>query len=170
TTPTQSSTSPFNGTGTLRMEKLKNTIDTTQLFGHFFWEIGNANASATTDTLRVVMRRGLPYNQTRVILSACAGVTINFNTFGLGDSTYARNSGNFTHGFFGEGGNGSAAYRRVMSYTSRQPLVHGATTDTLCFTSPADSLGPFDVGDRDVDFGMSPAVDVSDFISNTGIK
>src|SRR5205807_4171490 len=27
-----------------------------------------------------------------------------------------------------------------------------------------------DTGDVDVDFGMSPAVDVSDFISNTGVK
>src|SRR2546425_9372334 len=33
TTPTASSSSPFNGKATLRMEKLVNTTDTTQLFG-----------------------------------------------------------------------------------------------------------------------------------------
>lgn len=175
TTPTQSSSSPFSGKGTIRMEKLINTnaltfpADTNRLFGHFFWEIGNVNASDISDTLRIVLRRGLPYNQTKVILSACAGVTINFETFGLGDSTYARNSGNFTHGFFGEGGVGAGGNRRVMAYSSKQALLHGAPTNTSCFTSPADSLGPFDIGDNDVDFGMSPAVDVSDFISNTGI-
>ena len=69
------------------------------------------------------MRRGRPYNDTQVILSACAGVTINFSTFGMGDSTFARNSGNFTHAFVGEGGNAGEAYRRVMSYTTKAPCA-----------------------------------------------
>jgi hypothetical protein len=178
TTPTQSSSSPFNGRATLRMEKLINPIglnfptDTTQLFGHFFWEIGGVNSSNVSDTLRMVLRRGLPYNQTSVILTACAGVTINFSTFGLGDTTFARNSGNFTHGFFGEGGQNAPQFRRVMAYSAKQPLIHGPGTLTTCRTSPPDSLGreTHDTGLEDVDFGMSPAVDVSDFISNTGIN
>ena len=172
TTPTQSSSSPFNGKGTLRMEKLRNdpTFDPTVLFGHLFWEIGNVNGSDISDTLRIVLRRGRPYNYTEVILSACAGVTINFETFGLGDSTFARNSGNFTHGFFGEGGNALSAYRRVMSYTTRATLNHGATTALSCQTSPPTSNFVGDAGNNDIDFGMSPAVDVSDFISNTGAK
>ncbi len=163
TTPTLSSTSPFSGKGTLRMEKLKNTQDTTQLFGHFFWEIGTTPAGAGTDTLRIELIRGLPYNQHRVILSACAGVTTVLNTFGLGDSTFARNSGNFTHAFFGEGGT-QAAFARVMSYTAKLPLSIGnfATCNTGVTTT--------DQGFNDVDFGMSPGVDVSDFISNTGVK
>jgi hypothetical protein len=170
TTPTQSSSSPFNGKATLRMEKLINdpSFNPAVLFGHFFWEIGNVNGSNISDTLRIVMRRGRPYNDTQVILSACAGVTINFETFGLGDSTFARNSGNFTHGFFGEGGNASAAFRRVMSYTTSGALTHPALT--TCFTSPAGAMGPADAGFDDLDLGMSPAVDVSDFISNTGAK
>jgi hypothetical protein len=173
TTPTQSSTSPFNGHATLRMEKLINSTDTTLLFGHFFWEIGNQGPSNTSDTLRVVLIRPgqqLYGNYTHVILSACAGVTINFPLFGLGDSTYARNSGNFTHGFFGEGGNASATYRRVMSYTTKGALRAGASTALTCNTSPAGATGPQDSGDNDVDFGMSPGVFVSDFISNTGIR
>jgi hypothetical protein len=176
TTPTVSSSSPFNGKGTLRMEKLINTnaltfpADTTRLFGHFFWEIGGVNASGSTDTLRVVLRRGLPYNQTSVILSACSGVTIDFQSFGLGDTTFARNSGNFTHGFFGEGGDATNSYRRAMLYTTKQLLSHGAGTAQTCATSPAAPLGPQDAGNFDIDFGMSPAVDVSDFISNTGVK
>ena len=170
TTPTQSSSSPFNGKATLRMEKLINTIDTTQLFGHFFWEIGNVGASTVSDTLRVVLRRGRPYNQTQVVLSACAGVTINFSTFGLGDSTFTRNSGNFSHGFVGEGGNASSDFRRVMAYTTKAPLLHGSPTFRSCETSPDTVNGPVDAGNNDTDFGMSPAVDVSDFISNTGAK
>ncbi len=173
TTPTASSSSPFSNKATLRMEKLRNdpTFDPTVLFGHFFWEIGNVNGSDVSDTLKIVLRRGRPYNSTEVILSPCLGVTINFETFGLGDSTFARNSGNFTHGFFGEGGNASATYRRVMSYTTRGTLRHGAADTFLsCQTSPPTSNFVGDAGNNDEDLGMSPAVDVSDFISNTGVK
>ena len=170
TTPTVSSTSPFNGKATLRMEKLKNVTDTVQLFGHFFWEIGNLNPSDVTDTLRIILMRPgqqLYGNYTHVVLSACAGVTINFSTFGLGDSTFARNSGNFTHGFFGEGGNASSAFRRVMAYTTKASLTHGAST--TCRTSPVGANLIQETGDNDTDFGMSPGVSVSDFISNTGV-
>jgi hypothetical protein len=170
TTPTVSSTVPFNGRATLRMEKLRNTRDTTQLFAHLFWEIGTSTASSATDTLRIVMRRGAPYNQTRVVLSACAGINVELNTFGLGDTTFARNSGNFTHGFFGEGGSVTAQFARVMGYTTRGVLTHGAPTAQSCFTSPDTLFGPVDAGDNDFDAGMSPGVDVSDFISNTGVK
>ena len=170
TTPTVSSTSPFNGRATLRMEKLKNTTDTAQLFGHFFWEIGNLNPSDVSDTLRIILMRPgqqLYGNYTHVTLSACAGVTINKETFGLGDSTFARNSGNFTHGFFGEGGNAPAAFRRVMAYTTKAALNHGVST--TCQTSPIGANVIQETGDNDTDFGMSPGVSVSDFISNTGV-
>ena len=170
TTPTISSTVPFNGRATLRMEKLKNTLNTAELFGHLFWEIGTSTAGSATDTLRIVMRRGQPYNQTQVILSACAGINVDLNTFGLGDTTFARNSGNFTHGFFGEGGTVTAAFARVMGYTTKALLVHGAPTFQTCSTSPDTINGPVDAGFNDFDAGMSPGVDVSDFISNTGVK
>ncbi len=164
TTPTQSSTSPFNGKATLRMEKLKNTQDTTQLFGHFFWEIGTTPVGSGTDTLRIELRRGLPYNQTKVILSACAGVNVLLNTFGLGDSTFARNSGNFTHAFVGEGGI-SAQFARVFAYTAKAQLIHDVVQPP-CNTGG----GTADTGLVDVDQGVSPGVDVSDFVSNTGIQ
>jgi hypothetical protein len=170
TTPTVSSTIPFSGRATLRMEKLRNTTDTTQLFGHLFWEIGETSQGSRSDTVRIVMRRGQPYNQTRVVLSACAGVNVDLLSFGLGDTTFARNSGNFTHAFFGEGGNVTAQFARVMGYTTKAPLLHGAPTATTCFTSPDTVNGPVDAGDNDRDLGMSPGVDVSDFISNTGVK
>jgi hypothetical protein len=163
TTPTQSSTSPFSGKATLRMEKLINTPDTTQLFGHFFWEIGATPVGAGTDTLRIELRRGRPYNQSRVILTACAGVNVTLSTFGLGDSTFARNSGNFTHGFFGEGGV-AAQFARVFAYTTKAPLVHDVPVG--CSTGN----GQTDAGFDDLDNGMSPGVDVSDFISNTGVR
>ncbi|HEX4633511.1 MAG TPA: hypothetical protein VH163_06760, partial [Gemmatimonadales bacterium] len=165
TTPTVSSTSPFSGRGTLRMERMTQTP--ASAYWHLFWEIGAQNSGSSADTLRVVENRG---NTSTVVLSACPGVTIDFGSFGLGDSTFVRNSGNFAHGFMGEGGNISAAFARVMSYDSRQPLNQGAGTFTSCNVSPAGVNGPSDAGDNDTDFGMSPAFQVSDFISNTGIR
>src|SRR5881396_3142485 len=123
TAPTQSSTSPFNGRGTLRMEKLINTTDTTLMYGHFFWEISTTTLTTGRDTLRIEMHRGRNFG--KVVLSACAGVTVELDHMGLGDRTFARNSGNFTHAFFGEGGNISAAFARVMSYDARDRLIVG---------------------------------------------
>jgi hypothetical protein len=169
TTPTISSTSPFSGRATLRMEKLKNTLDTLQLFSHLFWELaGDSTLSSTSrDTLRIEMRRGRPYNEQKVLLSACQGVTIELATFGLGDSTYVRNSGNFTHAFIGEGGNITTQFARVIGYTAKADLIQGDATARRCDTS----LGGFtsDSGRNDRDKGVTPAIDVSDFISVTGV-
>jgi hypothetical protein len=173
TTPTVSSSSPFNGRATLRLEKLINPgspPNPALLFGHLFWEIGNEGSSGSSDTLRIVIRRGLPYNQTQVVLSACAGVTIDFSTFGLADSTYVRNSGNFTHGFFGEGGTITTSFARVMAYSTRLPMGQVPGAPAFCNTSPDTVNGPTDGGNNNQDFGMSPGIDVRDFISNTGIK
>ena len=172
TTPEPSNPAPFTGRATLRMEKLinpGNPPDTSRLFGHLFWEISGAVPSATSDTLRVVERRGPPYNVSKVTLTACAGVNVELASFALGDTTFARNSGNFTHGFFGEGGQVTAQFARVMSYTTKAQLLHGASTLRGCSTSGA--LGIIrDSGQVDVDFGMSPSVAVFDFISNTSTK
>src|SRR5881296_1113651 len=172
TTPEPSNPAPFTGRATLRMEKLinpGNPPDTSRLFGHLFWEISGAVPSATSDTLRVVERRGPPYNVSKVTLTACAGVNVQLASFALGDTTFARNSGNFTHGFFGEGGQVTAQFARVMSYTTKAQLLHGASTLRGCSTSGA--LGIIrDSGQVDVDFGMSPSVAVFDFISNTSTK
>src|SRR4029077_17761598 len=133
-------------------------------FGHLFWEIGSQLVGASADTLRMEEMRG---NTSSVILTACAGVTLDFQNFGLGDSTFVRNSGNFTHAFIGEGGNVSASFARVMAYHTTGSLTHTAAS---CFTSPAGKLGPADAGHNDVDQGMSPFFQVSDFISNTGVR
>ena len=162
TTPTQSSTSPFANRATLRMEKLVNTTSPGALFGKLFWEIATTASGLSNDTLRVEEVRG---RTSQVVLSACAGITVRIDNFGLGDSTYVRNSGNFTHAFIGEGGTISTAFARVMAYTSKDSLRR-RVDPAPCFTS-SDTR---DSGEADIDFGMSPAVNVSDFISNTGIN
>ena len=185
TTPTQSSSSPFSGRATLRMEKLINSTNPAQLFGHLFYELAGDStlSSIGRDTLRIVERRGRPYNQEKVVLSACAGITIEMARFGLGDSTFVRNSGNFTHAFVGEGGNVTTQFARVVGYTAKAALEHGPATATVCPTNgarrtpavpgdPFDANGSFivwDEGENHKDRGVTPAIDVSDFISNTGV-
>jgi len=170
TTPTLSSSAPFEGRATLRMEKLINTSDTAQLFSHLFWELAGDSTLADLgrDTLRIELRRGRPYNQQKVVLTACAGVTINLASFGLGDSTYVRNSGNFTHAVIGEGGNITTPFARVIGYTTKAPLLHGPSTARGCATNITGFTR--DSGENHRDVGMTPAIDVSDFISNTGVK
>ena len=170
TLPTASSTFPFTNRATLRMEKLKNTTDTAQLFSHLFWELAGDTTltSISRDTLRIEMRRARPYNEQRVQLTACAGVTIELARFGLGDSTYVRNSGNFTHAIVGEGGNITTAFARVVGYTSKAPLLHGPPTYRTCFTNGSGLTA--DTGENHRDLGVTPYIDVSDFISNTGVN
>src|SRR5206468_3809879 len=162
TTPTQSSSSPFTGRATLRMEKLINTNNPSLLFGHLFWELGDLGSNVAGDTLRIELVR--PSLRVRnVVLTACRAVTIDFPSFGLGDQTFVRNTGNFTHAFVGEGGNVSAAFARVFAYSAKNTLQTPANSCSHLGIIP-------DAGTDDQDFGMSPGVHVSDFISNTGVK
>jgi hypothetical protein len=166
TAPTGSETDPFIGRATLRMEKLINTANPALLYSHLFWEIATVPYSTGTDTLRIELDRGRAFGAPTVVLSACAGVTVKLDRMGLGDRTFARNSGNFTHGFFGEGGNIAADFARVMSYDARAQLFAGPATFASCLTGNGQS----DAGQNDVDFGMSPGINVSNFISNSGVK
>jgi len=168
TTPTISNPPPFTNKATLRMEKLIDTPDTSLLVSHLFWELAGDSTLAQTsfDTLRIEMRRARPYNQQMVQLSACQGVMVKLSAFGLGDSTYVRNSGNFTHAIMGEGGNVSTAFARVIGYTTKARLLEGNGTARGCATS----LVTRDSGRNDRDQGVTPAIDVSDFISNTGVN
>ncbi len=162
TTPTQSSSSPFSGRATLRMEKLINTTDPNLMYGHLFWELGDLGANVAGDTLRIeLLRPSVGFR--KVVLTACKAVTIDFPSFGLGDQTFVRNTGNFTHAFVGEGGNVSTAFARVMSYSAKDTLKTPASSCTLTPTLLTDA------GSDDQDLGMSPGVHVSDFISNTGV-
>jgi hypothetical protein len=166
TAPTGSETDPFIGRATLRMEKLINTTNPSLLFSHLFWEIATTTFATGTDTLRIELDRGRAFGPPIVVLSACAGVTVKLAGMGLGDRTFARNSGNFTHAFFGEGGNIAADFARVMSYDARAQLFAGPGTFATCLTGNGQS----DAGQNDVDFGMSPGINVSNFISNSGVK
>src|SRR5438270_875466 len=161
TTPTQSSTTPFEGRATLRMEKLTPTTNPDSLFGHLFWELGDLGSNVSGDTLRIELLRPT-FGRRSVVLTSCKAVTVDMQSFGLGDQTFVRNTGNFTHAFVGEGGTVSAAFARVFAYSAKDSLRTRASACSHLGLIP-------DAGTDDQDFGMSPGVHVSDFISNTGV-
>ncbi|PYP43150.1 MAG: hypothetical protein DMD42_10980 [Gemmatimonadetes bacterium] len=139
TTPTQSSSSPFSGRATLRMEKLINTTNPNLMFGHLFWELGDLGANVSGDTLRIELLRP-SFGVRKTVLTACRAVTIDFQSFGLGDQTFVRNT----------------------AYSAKQQLIRPANSCLMGNIIPES-------GTDDQDFGMSPATHVSDFISNTGL-
>src|SRR5439155_205018 len=134
--------------------------------GHLFWELAALGSNVSGDTLRIELVRPAiptpagPYR--KVVLTACAVVTVDIQTFGLGDQTFVRNTGNFTHAFVGEGGNVATPFVRVFSYSAKKALT---STPDSCI--PVTGFPESGVDDRD--FGMSPGVFVSDFISNVGV-
>src|SRR2546427_8451743 len=143
------------------MEKLINTNNPAQLFGHLFWELGDLGSNVSGDTLRIELLRPA-LGQRKVVLTACDQVTVDIQSFGLGDQTFVRNTGNFTHGFIGEGGNVATPFVRVFSYSAKKALT--STPDSCLMGGVIPESG---TDDRDL--GMSPGVNVSDFISNVGI-
>src|SRR2546425_10660270 len=62
----------------------------------------------------------------------------------------------------GEGGNASTPFARVFSYSAKKALT--STSDSCLMGTVVPEAGT-----DDRDFGMSPGVFVSDFISNVGI-
>src|SRR4029077_49834 len=119
------------------------------LFGHLFCELGDLGANVSGDTLRIELLRP-SLGVRKVVLTACKAVTIDFGSFGLGDQTFVRNTGNFTHAFVGEGGNATAAFARVMGYSAKKLL----TTPPHSCNMIAAPAGLPDSGSDDQDFGM----------------
>ncbi len=160
TAPTGAETPPFTGRATLRMEKLINTTDPNLMFGHLFWEIATQSFNDVTDTLRIFMSRGR--NFSKVILSACGGATIQLSRMGLGDRTFTRNTGNFTHAFIGEGGNITAQFARVMSYDARNQLLVGTAAGWQCPPGSTYCGGGTDKNQR-LMFSASPSGNIDVF-------
>lgn len=172
TTPTIDQGATFTLRGSMRMENLTacKTFDpvptgercaggTGVPESHFFWESAARNPGAGSDTLQIILHRA---RQTTTVLSAASAITVNFANLGFRDTTFVRNSGNFTRVLIGEGGNvGDDLFARVVVYDAQRGTT--TTTDTLVV------LGDTLIGSSIIDLGLSPGVEVRDFISNTAI-
>lgn len=160
TTPTPGQSVPFDrNNGTLRWENLNRRTS------HFFFEHAMGQAAASSDTLEIIRYDGstgdatvlVPYMQ-RAVSSTREwnfSITVNPAKLAFRDTTFVRNSGNFTRAAYGEGGPvlGTRAVtfdvNRGFEPTSRMLDNSIATLD-------------FPVVDR----GISQAADVGDFVAN----
>ena len=150
----------FAGAGTVRWENLTSAAPQS----HFFWEQAQVAPSPESDTLQVIVDRG-PAVGTNIVLAATCGRTVSMEELGFADSTFVRNSGNFTRALIGEGGSvvkPPLGFGRAMAYNVATVLqVNACPTMTI--------LGVPFTGNEEVDLGISPGIRVRDFIVNTAV-
>jgi hypothetical protein len=163
TTPTGAQPGPFTTRGYLASENLSSPVAARS--GHLFYEL----ADAGTDTLQVIAVRdtipGQPIRDT--ILGAGMGREVTLGTVAFQDSTFVRNSGDFNHAVVGEGGfnQGNA---RAVTFDARVPVQRVVVGTGVCplfapgGTTPIGSLNCT----ATIDPGMSPGVEVRDFLVN----
>ncbi len=154
TTPTPGQTPPFdNLNGTLRWENLTKGVtpaghsDSTT--SHFFFEQAIGQAGARGDTLEILRRDADGVGQVIIVpaFSALGSTVVRAQSLAFRDTTFVRSSGDFHRSVFGEGG--SVINSRAMMY---------------------DVERGYDPTAWWIDLGVSPPVDVSDFIANTSAR
>jgi hypothetical protein len=158
TTPTQDQGVVFPLRGTTRWENLTSAVPQS----HFFWEQSEVVPSSDADSLQVLVDRG--FGPPQIILSAACGVMIDPNQLAFRDTTFVRNSGNFTHILIGEGGKTGVDFARAIAYDGTSQV----TVSPCTYTYPPPVSVTF-TGFIERDLGISPAVKVRDFVSNSAV-
>ncbi len=160
TTPTAGQSAPFtSNNGTLRWENLITHQS------HFFFEQAVGQEEDRSDTLEIVrydangtdVNTLVPYKQwaRAGTDSAQVSTVVKRSLLGFRDTTFVRNSGNFSRAAFGEGG--PVQGTRAMTYDASRGF---ATTAVL----PNGKVGTISIPTNDM--GLSGAQDVSDFVAN----
>ena len=162
TTPTPGQSEPFDkNNGTLRWENLMTHKS------HFFFEQAMGQDANSSDTLEIRRYDASTGDETIIVPQLQDAVTADGQKFnysivvrkaalGFRDTTFVRNSGNFTRAAYGEGGpvNGT----RAMTFDVNRGMV----TQVTDVSGKVGTL-PFPVIDR----GVSGSQDVSDFVANS---
>jgi hypothetical protein len=177
TTPTPGQSQPFSqGSGTLRWENLtQTTVDRNK--SHFFFEQAVGQTAGRADTLEIE-RWDASLNPTDpgyfldLVPSSQAvnrplsdttprfySVVVQIPQLAFRDTTYVRNSGDFQHAVFGEGG--PILNSRAMTYDAGLPLQFQAIDPDFAGDPRYTLTIPV------VDQGISGAFNISDFIANT---
>lgn len=136
TTPTQGQSAPFSS----RNGTLR-WENLTQGTSHLFFEQAVGQEENRSDTLEVRRFDGTTGAES-IILPYEQHVVIKLSDLAFRDTTFVRNSGDFRRAVFGEAGNAQGS--RVMTYDATRGMDPGV----------------------EIDLGVSPAADVSDFIAN----
>jgi hypothetical protein len=163
TTPTRGQSDPFQNKGTIRWENLSKKMS------HFFFEQALGMEPGTVDTLEIerysadTLRGGrdsvlVPFQQMAYdpagTDSGLFSVLFRPLRLGFRDTTFVRNSGNFRRAIMGEGG--SVAGSRAIGY------------DAFPGMDPTDA----DIGQPWLltlpifDLGITPAIEVNDYVAN----
>lgn len=173
TAPTDGQTSDFQFRGTVRWENL--TAAATTPFSHFFWEHAAVPPSPDFDSLQVLADRGpctapdprsacagqpTSFNPIDTLLSVAKGVVADIEQLAFRDTTFVRNSGNFTRAIVGEGTRVDEA--RAMAWNGNARLIQTVDMTTVA--------GQTISGPSTVDEGVTAGVKVRDFISNTATR
>ncbi|HEX6573971.1 MAG TPA: hypothetical protein VF042_03280 [Gemmatimonadaceae bacterium] len=166
TTPTKGQSEPFaTNNGTLRWENLMTHKS------HFFFEQAMGQDPNSADTLEIRRFDAVTGDETILVPQIQKAVTAGGEEFNYAivvkkgdlafrDTTFVRNSGNFTRAAYGEGGpvNGT----RAMTFDVNRGFVTQVTD--LTGTKVGTLSTPV------VDRGVSQAADVSDFVANSFAK
>ena len=176
TTPTGAQSTPLDFRSTVWWENLSSATPES----HFFWEHAAQLISDVTDTLQVIVRRGTAANE-EMILGAVCGRIVAIEELGFIDTTFIRNSGDFTHVLVGEGGGirePPLDFARAMGYsvTTRVDTTECLLTDTTITVDnsvdPPDTTVTIDTVAIEFelfDNGITGSVNVRDFIANAAI-
>lgn len=159
TTPTLDQGIEYSRRGTVRWENISTTGAPQS---HYFWEQAQVAPSSEFDTLQLIVDRG-PGTAPDTILSAACGVVVDRAQIAFAESTFVRNSGNFTHSLVGEGGvvEPALGFGRVIGYD----VIDGVTSAACSGTVGSVTF----TGRIERDLGISPTLRVRDFIANTAI-
>lgn len=145
--------------GSLRWENLTSATPSS----HFFWEHAEVPPAPDYDTLRVFVDRGPTIPMDTVLATAC-GVMVDVNKLVFRETTFVRNSGDFSHALAGEGGVIEGEnFAQAVGFNAQSGVTTFNCSGTV--TIGATQI-PFD-GPIEIDEGITPSFRVSDFISNT---
>jgi hypothetical protein len=150
TTPTGGQSSTFAYRGSVRWENL-----TTPGSSHFFWEHAVSGFNPSTDTLQVARRDPIT-NAVTELLDANCGVIVPAAELAFLDTTFVRNSGDFSRVIIGEGGSSATP---VLGYS--RTLTYDVTAGQTATCASGDPLNE--------DAGVSPALNVRSNIANTAL-
>src|SRR5687767_8590779 len=166
TTPTQGQNEPFAANnGTLRWENLMTGQS------HFFFEQARGQDANSADTLEIVRFDAKTGDETILVphlnpATTADGKTFNFSivvrklALAFRDTTFVRNSGNFTRAAYAEGG--PVHGTRAMTFDVNRGFI------TQVVNPEGGAVGTLAI--PVIDRGVSAAQDVSDFVANTFAK
>lgn len=170
TAPTDGQGELFNNRGSVRWENLTaceppndcTTVPTDSLQSHFFWEHAQASANDEADTLQIIIDRGAAFPGDTLVWAGSGDMVV-MADLAFEDTTFVRNSGDFTHVMLGEGGVGDNARAIMYNATSG---VNTAVFTFLFDPTPGAVCGPCVDATTTEDTGVLPGIRIRDFIAN----